>query len=315
MRKVIAIGESSYNIIFGNNTPQTSFPGGKIINAAASLGATGIPTTVVSECGNDFIGNKIIDYLISNKVETKSIDRFTDGSTALSAIHGDDCVLYGRYPADRFDVVWPRIDEDDIIIVGSFYSIDPDVRVRLAEMLQYATERKAIIVYLPGFHPKMNYRVTKVMTAILENLEMANMVIAFTSDMAPIFKETKHKDIFKKRISFYCPNYIHVDAMGVANLYSTNQSTSFPPTTQADVEHLGWRSGFLAGIIFAIIENDIKFANISTISPDVWQLIMKRAGEFAIEAAKNTENCIPKSFAATCSEELKRTIDSRDNAL
>ena len=177
MRKIIAIGESILDTVFRDDKPVSSFVGGRIANAAASMGMAGMPVQMVSECCNDHIGDIIVNFLHTHNVGTASVDRFTEGSTATSMIfhtsgNGKKLINFFNYPADRFDVVWPRIDEDDIIIFGSFYSIDPDMRERFYELIKYAHERKAILIYLLGCQHGINCRITKVMPGILENLEI-----------------------------------------------------------------------------------------------------------------------------------------------
>ncbi|UKI43115.1 MAG: carbohydrate kinase family protein [Porphyromonadaceae bacterium] len=174
MRKIIAIGESVLDTLYRNGQPVKAMVGGRIANATASLGMTGVPVTFCSECCTDSVGDIIVDFFNRHQVATTSIDRYTDGSTQLSAIFlgedgNDKIVNYGVYPdADRFDVVWPRIDEGDIVLFGSLYSIAQPQRERVYELLSYAAERKAVMVYLPGFQHGINFRITRVLTAILE---------------------------------------------------------------------------------------------------------------------------------------------------
>ena len=161
MRKIITIGESVLDTIFKDNVPMKSFVGGRVANAACSLALSGIETLMVSECANDHVGDIIVDFLKRNKVDVTSVDRYVNGTTAFSAIfesdnHEPQLVNYGTYPPDRFDVVWPRINEDDIVLFGSLYSIENPQRSRLYEILQYAADRKAIMVYLPGFQHGIN---------------------------------------------------------------------------------------------------------------------------------------------------------------
>ena len=149
MRKIIAIGESVLDTLYRNGQPIKAMVGGRIANATASLGMTGVPVTFCSECCTDSVGDIIVDFFNRHQVATTSIDRYTDGSTQLSAIFigedgNDKIVNYGVYPdADRFDVVWPRIDEGDIVLFGSLYSIEQPQRERVYELLSYAAERTA----------------------------------------------------------------------------------------------------------------------------------------------------------------------------
>ena len=72
--------------LFSNGAPVKSHVAGRIANASASLASARLPVSMVSECGADSVGDLIIDFLTARHVDVKSVDRFTDGSTALSMI-------------------------------------------------------------------------------------------------------------------------------------------------------------------------------------------------------------------------------------
>ena len=86
MRKVIAIGQSSLDIIHIDGKPAASFTGGRIANMAASLARLGHQVEYVSECANDSVGDMIVDFLKTNGVGVASVDRYTDGLSQVSLI-------------------------------------------------------------------------------------------------------------------------------------------------------------------------------------------------------------------------------------
>ena len=92
MRKIIAIGESVLDTLLVNDQPKKTFVGGRIANAAASMGYAGIPTAMVSECCSDHVGDIVVKFLAEHSVDVKSIDRFTDGSTEISMIFENDSI-------------------------------------------------------------------------------------------------------------------------------------------------------------------------------------------------------------------------------
>ena len=59
-------------------------PGGRIANAAAFLARDKFNVVMASEASADNVGDIIVDYLSSAGVDTKSVDRFTEGRTALN---------------------------------------------------------------------------------------------------------------------------------------------------------------------------------------------------------------------------------------
>lgn len=299
-------------MLFRDGRPERSFVGGRIANTAAALGQLGLPVSMVSECGADRVGDMVVDFLSAYNVDVKSVDRFTDGTTAFSAIFCDTgkekkIVNYGRYPADRFDVVWPRIDEDDIVLFGSLYAIDTPQRERLFELISYAAERKAIIVYLPGFQHGINMRITRVMPAILENLEIADIVIAHECDINNIFPGETSEQAFRNHIEFYCPTYFHINPDLGVTLFSTGKRHDFAHSEALATDNLlGWQSGFAAGIIYMILRNGLTRDQVAATDDDTWQEIIDAAKGFAAECAGTADNCLTQSFA----EQRKADLDA-----
>src|ERR1035438_659703 len=83
-RKVFAVGETVWDIIFKNGTPLTARAGGSMLNTSVSLGRCGIPVSFISEIGNDEPGRHIFNFLSGNKVSTDYVQRYSDGKTAIA---------------------------------------------------------------------------------------------------------------------------------------------------------------------------------------------------------------------------------------
>lgn len=308
MRKIIAIGESILDTVYCNGKPMRTFVGGRVSNAAASLGDLGIPVSMVSECCTDKVGDWVVNFFEQHHVDTKSIDRYTDGSTPLAAIFKQDgeddaIVNYGDYPANRFNVIWPRIDEEDIILFGSYYAIDEPQRERLFDLLSYASERKAILIYLPGFQHGTQFNLTKVMPNILENFEVSTLVIDHDKDINNMFPNQDSEKVYNNHIKFYGPTYIHITPGENATIYKGSEKTVCPFKGDT-TNHLGWQSGFIAGLIYGIFSMDLKLNDLSILTQEKWNQLMAHAFEFAQCCAESDNNCITSDFAQAKSRML-----------
>ena len=149
MRKIIGIGESILDIIFRNQQPSHAVPGGSTFNTLISLGRLGIPATFISEIGHDTVGDMILDFMQKNHVATENLDIFCEGKTPISLAFLDEkneahYMFYNQFPQDRLNFVWPRIDQDDIIIFGSYFALNPALRDKVREFVEFAKERKAL---------------------------------------------------------------------------------------------------------------------------------------------------------------------------
>lgn len=294
MRKIIAIGESVLDTLFVDAKPVRSFVGGRIACAAASLGSLGLNCVMLSECTTDAVGDIIIDYLDRHGVDTSLVDRYPDGATPFSAIFpsgsGKQIVNYGVYPKTRFDIVWPRIDEDDIVLFGSLYAIDLPQRQRLYELLKYAVERRAILIYLPGFQHGIGYRLTKVMPHLLENLEISDIVIAHEQDIHDIFPGETGDEAYHGHIEFYCRNYVHLTRSLSMHMFSLG--LELPAENPATENLLGWQAGLTAGIISQLVGRSITREQLLALDKATWNDILINARQCAEQAAASTDNCL-----------------------
>lgn len=316
MRKIITIAQSVLDTEYRHGQPVRSFVGGRIPCAAASLAQCGIATYMVSECTQDAVGDIIVDYLNSHQVDTTSIDRYPDGATPFSAIFKDESgtqsiVNYGQYPDDRFKVIWPRIDKDDILIFGSLYSVDLPQRERLYELVSYAVERKAIIVYLPGFQHGINFRITRVMPNILENLEASSIVIAQQQDIDTIFPGETAAEVWNNHIEFYCDTYLHITPSLNVERYGKHP---FVHSTEAGIvdNTLGWQAGFTAGVVYALITAGITHDSLPEMDAAAWKAVVDEATQWA-QASLNPDNCITPQWAHGRQEAMARALQQHEN--
>ena len=217
-KKIICIGECALDIVFGaDSAPLGAIPGGRLANAAALLAREGLPVVMAAEAAADTVGDTVVEFLACAGVDTTGIDRFTEGRTPVTIyMPGADgqvkSTRYESYADDSFDIVWPRIDEGDIVLFGGYYAIDRRMRRRMLPLLQQAAERKALMVYLPGYMPQQEPRLTRVMPAILENLELAQVVVTRSVDLQLIFGTRDAAAAFRNHVGFYCNALVNVDA-------------------------------------------------------------------------------------------------------
>lgn len=256
MKKIICIGELSLNMVIDSTgTPRSILPGSRVANAAAILGRKGSEVLMASEAAADAVGDIAVRALTEAGVDVTSVDRYTEGRTPLNIyVEGADAVTrYEQYPAECFDIIWPRINENDVVLFGGFYAIDGRMRARMLRLLQHAVERKAVLVYLPGFLPQLEPRITRVMPRILENLEMAHVVIARTSELAHIFGVSDAAVGYREHIDFYCRSLMAIEPeKGLMTYYTGKEADSVPLPAGMGGSML-WNAGAAAGTSAAII--------------------------------------------------------------
>ena len=291
MKKIICIGECSLNVILdAKGQPCGTLTGGRIAMAATMMARNGFEVHMASEMCADRVGDIVAATLIEAGVDVKSVDRFTEGRTPVNIfVQGADgttgLTRYEAYPEEAFDIIWPRIDEGDIVVFGGYYALDRRMRQRLSRLLVHAIERKAILVYLPGFLPEQETRITRVMPQLLENLEMATIVVSRNKDLKLIFGQKTPDACYRNHIDFYCRALMNVDGENnCITLYAGNEHT----TVEVEPTYcrtMLWNAGAVAGMVNAIAASDLTVADLDTPSEEIRKRILEAAVRSATAAA------------------------------
>lgn len=224
MNRIIIIDGCSANIIFpaterGLPTVTRTAVGGRLIKAAILLAEAGRQVSVMGEAGRDPLGNMIVDCLNQAGIDTTCIDRYSNSIATPSTLifqpadpaRPVDSIVYADDVTEHWDSVWPRVDGGDIVVFGGFFALKQRVRTRLTEFITEAKQRGAVIVNLPGFNPTLSPAVTRVMPALLEDLEMSDAVITATTDLSHLFGDASARACYDKKISFYARLMINVN--------------------------------------------------------------------------------------------------------
>lgn len=257
MNKAIYIGELALSVSLCADGHAETGVGDWAVNAAVIDGRMELPTIWVGEAAAGTVGDHILKYLQEANVGTESIDRFTEGVSPVRVFAGDDSsttVDHSKYPAEPMNAIWPRIDEGDIIIYGSYMALETRNHARMIDFLKYAKARKAYLVYLPYFESHQVPRITRVMPSVFDCLELADLVVGRDADIRAIFPTGSMDGVFKDHILFYCRRFLHIDpATKVMRFFEGDQSWTRQchPTTNTEFQ---WSAGALAGIVRALTE-------------------------------------------------------------
>lgn len=302
MRKVIGIGETILDIIFQNNQPSVAVPGGSVFNGIISLGRMGVNVNFISETGNDRVGNTILDFMIENNVPTEYMSVFPDGKSPVSLAFLDEnsdaeYLFYKDYPSQRLDVIFPEINEDDIVVIGSYFALNPVLRDKVVELLEQAKEKKAIIYYDPNFRDTHKDEAMRLSSTIIENLEYANIVRGSKGDFINLYKMDNVDRIYKEKISFYCPNFLCTNGSGEISL-RTKATTKEYPVEQLDaVSTIGAGDNFNAGLIYGLLKYDVRYRDLEVLTEAQWDKIVKCGMDFSAEVCRSFSNSVSWEFA------------------
>lgn len=301
MQRVYTIGETVYDIIFKNNQPIKAVAGGAMLNTSVSLGRLDVPVFLISEYGKDMIGDYINSFLIDNGVGIKYISRFTGGQSALAVAFLDDnneasYEFYKNYPDERLIQKLPDVEKNDIVLFGSFYSLQKAVHKKIIEFVKEASERGAVIIYDPNIRLPHKDRISEYKDFIYENIKYSHIVRTSDEDIFTIFNVKGPERSFSLLKKMGCNILIYtINKRGVWLITDKMQMKYKVPQINP-VSTIGAGDSFNAGIIYALIINDIKHALLSEISDKGWKKIIEKGIDFARDVCLSFDNYISEEF-------------------
>jgi len=302
MRKVIGIGETILDIIFKNNQPYKAVPGGSVFNGLVSLGRSGLPVLFISELGNDRVGDIIREFMEQNHISTDFVDRFPDGKSPVSMAFLDEkqqasFLFYKDYPNQRLEVPLPPIEEDDIFIFGSYYSLNPALRERMVEFIEYARDRKAILYYDPNFRNAHAHEAMFLTPAILDNMEAADIVRGSDEDFNNIFRKVDMEEVYREHVGFYCPTFITTHGKDGVNLFARQLRAHYDVPSIEAVSTIGAGDNFNAGLIYGLLKENIRKRDLVSMEKEKWDKIIGYGIDFASHVCESYDNYISPEFA------------------
>lgn len=302
MRKIIGIGETIMDIIFKNGEPTAAVPGGSVFNGIISLGRLEQNVTMITETGNDKVGGIIKSFMKENGVDDSSVCVYEDGRTAISLAwlnerNDAEYSFYKDYPKARLDVEWPEINKDDIIMMGSYFVLNPVLRPKVKEFLEYARSREAFIYYDINFRATHAAEAKDLYGTIKENFEYADIVRGSTEDFNYMFGTLNPEEAYVKEIRKHCSNMICTDADGDIRLMTPTMAKRYKVSRIETVSTIGAGDNFNAGVVYGLMQNGVGRTNLGSLPESVWDSIIASGQALAAQVCQSYYNSISKEFA------------------
>lgn len=301
MRKVYTIGETVLDIIFRDNQPFAAKAGGACLNSAVSLGRLDVPVEFIGEYGLDEVGNFIDHFLKDNNVSTEYVYRYFDGKSALALAFLNEkndasYDFYKIYPKKRFRIKFPNINQDDIVLFGSFYAITSEVRDVMIKFIEDANKSKAIVMYDPNFRKQNLHELPKLKPLIIENIAHSNILRGSNEDFSFVFGTRNEEDTYEL-LKDKCPIILYTASTKGIFLKTPKVSKKYDIKSIEPLSTIGAGDNFNAGIVYSLIKNGITFKGLQNLSEEQWDPIVNTAIDFATHVCMSYDNYIDSDFA------------------
>ena len=280
-------------------------PGGSAFNSVISLGRAGVSTMFISEAGNDRVGRRVIRYLEENGVDASNVCVYPDSKSPVSLAFLDeqnnaDYIFYKDHPHDQLDFVNPEVNENDVVLYGSFFAINPVVRPQVQGFLEYARQRGAILYYDVNYRASHKSDLVKVTSNLLENFELADIVRGSDEDFQVMYNKNDADSVYRSEISFYTKKFIYTrGAQPVEVRAELGFSKQYPVPPTETVSTIGAGDNFNAGFVYGLIRYGITRDDIERgFTEQQWDQIMACAQAFSANCCQTLNNSIDADFAA-----------------
>lgn len=306
MAKIYTMGESLLELIFKNGLQIKAIAGGSAINTAVSLGRLNLPVHILSEFGLDEDGLKLEDFFTKNNVGIENVYRHKDGKTTVSnAILNDKNEARYKFfsdpPKERFNIPLPEFKSDDILLMGSWFAINPELRNKVLEIIGLARNAGTLIVYDPNFREAHIGLMEKLKPTLHENISIANIVRGSNEDFEYIFNTKDPKKVFEQ-IPSENPSLIYTMGKQGVLLQTNNYENLFPTPEIQPVSTIGAGDNFNAGLIYGLYTRKIRREDLTGLTNKDWDYLIQTGIQFASNVCMSDENYISAEFSRKLGE-------------
>ncbi len=271
--RVIGIGETVLDILFKDDQPLKAVPGGSTFNSIVSLGRAGVNCAMVTEVGDDHVGDLICNYLKENGVSSEYVFRRERGKSPVSLAfldeHNDAQYVFYKDPSPvALSGKLPEFNSDDVVLFGSFFAINPAIRQKVVGLLRKAHEAGAWLYYDVNFRKNYIADIPILKPNIEENMSLANVVRGSMEDFNYLYGLSDGDAIYAQ-VSRHGSTLILTDGARPIWVYTPDGCETYPVQPIETVSTVGAGDNFNAGYIYAKI-----IASTSHLSPLTSHLIM-----------------------------------------
>ncbi len=301
MSQVIGIGETVLDIVFDNEQrPLSAKPGGSVYNAMISVARAGHNAAMITETGDDAVGDIIRKFLADNGVDNSlvTVNKGCQSHLALAFLDEQkkaNYEFYKDYKSQKISFAMPTFGEGDILLFGSYFAINPGLRQEVKPVIETARREGALLFYDVNFRATHKAEAKALWPAIEENMRMAHIVKGSDEDIELMLGISDWRRAYHEIIAPLCPYFICTEGAEGATLITPNGEHHVAGQQIKPVSTIGAGDSFNAGTVCGLMESNITAASAS--STDFAESLaqaMHKGVEFATEVCLSLDNYIAK---------------------
>jgi fructokinase len=294
------VGEIVLDVICKSFDQMVAKPGGSMLNTAITIGRLKVPVKHISYLSTDQNGKLILDFLTENGIGNQLIFCSDDIRTNIAFAHLDELnnAHYTFYKDDLDDyakLIWPSVQKGDMILFGSFFSLNEKIRPFLVPFLKQAKANGAFLIYDPNFRSAHKKMLNQVLPFIEENFNLAHLVKGSDEDFSNIFGIKTGPDAWQKAKAFGVKALVYTKGKEGADLYSNQNQLQVKSNVIQPLSTIGAGDTFSAGLIYRLLEQN-QFEAIINDHPVNWYPALETANKFAAQVCMSFDNYLSMEY-------------------
>ena len=276
-------------------------PGGSAFNAMISLGRSNADCMMVTEVGDDHIGDMIVQFLKDNKVKTDYVYQHPNTKSHISLaflneLNDAQYLFYKDHKALQMPDRIPEIKRNDIVLFGSYFAINPVIRDYVRHFLTTAKENRAILYYDINFRASHKDEIPELIANIEEDMQLATVLRGSAEDFNILYGTTTGDEAYE-RVKSLCSIFVYTDAANPIQVFTPQDKWSFPVPQIKTVSTIGAGDNFNAGFCYAL-HNEWKDKtppfSFKECSPTLISHLIASGQKFSTEVCQSIDNHIAK---------------------
>jgi len=298
------------DMVFKNDQPEAAVPGGSTFNAMISLGRT-VPSFapeaklyMVTEIGDDHVGDIICDFLKDNNIENDFVTRHenTQTNVSMAFLNERNDAQYEFYkdpsvrilPAEKASEL--PFEKGDILLFGSFYALNLKLRPYLTAALKAAKAAGVTIYYDINFRKNHLKELPELLPVIEENCRYCDFVRGSDEDFNYLFGLTDPDEVYEQKMSRLCPNIICTCGSKPVRVFSPAARGTYEVRQVKTVSTIGAGDNFNAGFVAGLVKFGVGGA--TEMTADLWSRLVNNATRYSSKVCESMFNYVDKDFKA-----------------
>lgn len=299
MRKIYTIGETVLDIIIRDADQVTIKPGGSMLNTAISLGRLGLPVNHITTMANDKTGFFLRGFLNQNGVKGDFIRTIEKAKTNLALAYLDeqynaDYTFYKDKLAHQPTLKFPTVNSSDVILFGSFFCLNTNIRPQLLSFLNAAKQKGATLIYDPNFRKPHAHQLNQLKPFIDENIEVSTIIKASNEDLSLIYGLKNGEESFNYLSNKGKKWLFYTKGKEGAEFYNDNGSIKKTAPNISLMSTIGAGDTFSAGLIYGMWLN--KQPKLDDLELTNWETMLDFGIEFSAQVCQSLDNYLSNDF-------------------